>query len=977
MKMFLCNLHCPQNSSHEKKLTMRSLAALCTLCSLVFINPVFSNDPCYYDNQAPIAICDGHTVVALGSNGTAKLYATTLDDGSYDNCGIKEFKVARMTPGWCPYGVIDDTQFRSFVEFCCEDIGYPIWVIFRVIDWKGNYNDCMVEVTVQDKLPPTIHCPYDKTIYCDYWYDPDELYNPWSSIFGDPVVHDNCGLEGVWVDVYDNTSCGIGHIKRKFTAVDWGGKTAYCFQNIWVKDHNPFKCYSITWPWDYQADACHMIDVDPHKLPYGYDKPRFPDDNCSLIGVSYKDQVFYFEGSICTKILRTWTVIDWCKFDPYNPYHGGICEHIQIIKLFDHDKPHFSHCKDVTVEGLEPHCKGRVILDPGAYDYCTPHHKLDFEYKIDIYANGSTDIIRHDKPVLDEILPIGTHKVLWFVDDGCGNLNSCSYKVTVVDKKPPTPVCYYQLSTVVMPIGGMVTIWAKDFDASSFDNCTKPEHLKFSFSSNVYEKSRNFICDDVGINELQVWVTDGSGNQAYCTTYLTLADNDTVCADMYPIQGLVETFSGTPVEEAEVALYKVMNDESMLLDMMKMSDDEGTYQVGFGTTQFDRAIDVNKSDNLLTGISALDMVFLQQHIFGINTITEPAALYAADIDGSGHVGVNDLIMLRDAFLSGGKSLENVTMGWLFYPEECPWNTDLIEPECDLMVSIDKDNPPTGPVNFLAVKKGDINGDVLTDLTIHAGSNALVGLEPVEDAQGSVIRFRALQDMDASGLQLSLSSFLFNQTGSVHFASGTMHLGSQNYYVDDEDELANVVWLSSSADIIREGDVLFTARITHSHSMDITRAIKLRGAYRNEIYSADRVPFALNMRWMAPQDDVPQVPYTTQAREGLAEQNVNGGLSPQMGEAGYNTRDIVLGEVEVAPNPMRESTVITLTYDRAAKGTFEVFGADHRQIIAEQKDVVRGVNKIHLQDTDLAGPGIYYFRIVVDGQAFEGKIAHMK
>jgi hypothetical protein len=128
-------------------------------------------------------------VVALNNYGTAKLYATDIDDGSYDNCGIVEYKARRMNPGWCPPGVADDTQFRPYVEFCCEDVGQTIWVVMRVVDAKGNYNECMAEVEVQDNTSPHLICPPNITVSCSFWFGPDALNNPYNRTFGTIAVN--------------------------------------------------------------------------------------------------------------------------------------------------------------------------------------------------------------------------------------------------------------------------------------------------------------------------------------------------------------------------------------------------------------------------------------------------------------------------------------------------------------------------------------------------------------------------------------------------------------------------------------------------------------------------------------------------------------------------------------------------------------------------------------------------------------------
>jgi hypothetical protein len=40
------------------------------------------------------------------------------------------------------------------------------------------------------------------------------------------------------------------------------------------------------------------------------------DDNCALIAIEYDDEVFTIEPDACLKVIRTWTVIDWCQYDP-------------------------------------------------------------------------------------------------------------------------------------------------------------------------------------------------------------------------------------------------------------------------------------------------------------------------------------------------------------------------------------------------------------------------------------------------------------------------------------------------------------------------------------------------------------------------------------------------------------------------------------------------------------------------------------
>lgn len=912
---------------------------------------------CWDDNIPPVAVCDAHTVVALGADGLATLYAYNLDDGSYDNCGISHFKAARMWPGWCPDGVADDTQFRPYVQFCCEDVGAgPIWVIMRVFDLSGNYNDCMVEVTVQDG-PSDLHCPPDKTIYCDYWFDWNDLYDPWNTFFGWPTSGGGCANPDVNVEVHDHRTCGAGYIKRIFYTdgggYGWGNS---CTQYIWVEDNHPFTGYNIDWPEYYTASGCDQVDVDPNALPYPYDKPHWTDTPCSLVGYSWDDQVFQFVDGVCTKILRTWTVIDWCQFDPHHPYNGGIWTYLQIIKLVDHSKPQFENCMDIEVPALEANCMAKFEQHPQVWDECTPQDRLKYEYKIDLYANGSFDIMKQGHPYIDELVPIGHHKVYWFVDDGCGNLNSCSFYIDVKDKKPPTPVCFAQLSTVVMPQGGMVTLWARDFDASSYDNCTKRENLKFSFSPDVLEASHTFTCDDVGVVPLQIYATDEAGNQAYCNVNITIADNESVCPDMHPLTGDVEMFTSDAVSGAEVSLYKIMSDGSTLMDMSRESADDGSYKVGFGTTQYDRMLDVTKESDPMSGISTLDLVYLQQHIMGTQPLTHPAALRAADVDGSGRAGVNDLLMLRDAFLSGGKSLKGAILPWEFYPADCDWLPNG-EPACDFQVEIDHTAPPTYPINFIGYKVGDINGDAMHDPANRSAYKYPIGVK--YDSEEQAYLFIALEPLDALGMQLSLKPSLLG--GLRPLSGGELNIGDQTCYVDNERNVVNLSWVPPVAEQFTEGEVLFVMRVPEfqTHRIDIARWAK--GVYRNEVYLTDRTAVPVELRALDSNGQVTGI--GTQDVSEVQPQDVDKGQIVDTGSA----------EPFFAPNPMSEAGLLYFRLMKEEQVNFEVFSANEQIVVSKKIAGQRGMNEILITARELGLSGVFLYRLTIGNESYTGRI----
>jgi len=65
------------------------------------------------------------------------------------------------------------------------------------------------------------------------------------------------------------------------------------------------------------------------------EEPVWVDANCSLVGWSLDSDTFFFEGDACRKIINTYTVIDWCQYDPNSVDSEGIWTWTVIGKLID------------------------------------------------------------------------------------------------------------------------------------------------------------------------------------------------------------------------------------------------------------------------------------------------------------------------------------------------------------------------------------------------------------------------------------------------------------------------------------------------------------------------------------------------------------------------------------------------------------------------------------------------------------------
>ena len=258
------------------------------------------------DEIIPNPVCHEHTIVAVNGFGIAIADAISFDNGSTDNCEV-DYVEARKLTNACSGGSL---SYGPQVVFCCDEIGTIVMVEMRVWDTSGNSNTCMVEVEVQDNLPPYItSCPSNMTLECF-----SDAYL--SDASGVPSFIDNCNAElqdpEYNIDIDD---CGEGTVVKTFTVIDDQGLKDVCTQVFTLVNSDPFDINDIDFPDDYEVDVCLGEDaLQPEFLPIPNGFPVLTSDACDMVAMSPVDQVFPTStGGI--KILRTWTVIDWCQFE--------------------------------------------------------------------------------------------------------------------------------------------------------------------------------------------------------------------------------------------------------------------------------------------------------------------------------------------------------------------------------------------------------------------------------------------------------------------------------------------------------------------------------------------------------------------------------------------------------------------------------------------------------------------------------------
>lgn len=704
------------------------------------------------DQVLPNPVCDQVTVASVSGNGKATMAAVTLDDGSNDNCGVFSYEARKMTDA-CGQST---SVYAPFIDFCCEEVNTTIMVELKVTDIHKNSNTCMVEVRVQDKLPPYITvCPPDVTLSCKVDYTDLE-------ITGEPVYVDNCGVDSVYLaDKVTINQCGVGEIIRKWTVRDRQGYTNSCTQVITLTDFDPFYVNvsdpldpndDIIWPAHYETSQCYA-NLDPESLPNGFNKPTFNDDPCSLVAISHKDQVFSFVDGACEKILRTWQVIDWCTYreDEYGHKHG-LYEYVQIIKLVNIVPPVFDGtCADYSI-GIFGECEGEVTYTMSAEDDC-PDDDSNLKWKYTLFSEfGTIPLATANSEIFSEVLEIGKYRVLWSVEDQCGNKTSCTQWLNINDGKKPSPYCYSSLTTAVMNSNGTVAIWARDYDKGAIDNCTDAENLIFTFNgafpvadlinkehyfknngevatqleyqlgiAQIWIPEKNtsgilFQCSDIPDGKshevsIEVWVTDQAENSDYCTIRLVLQDNAGVCPDSdgnLTVSGNV-MHGNKMMKGVQVKLSNGQTD----IDRIIETDAAGKYT--FTSLKHGENYTIKASDNrnILNGVSTLDLVLIQRHILGIQLLDDPKKIIAADVDNNQKITAADLLSLRKTILGMSNQFPNGQQSWRFVATDHTFtNPQQPFPFKEAYVYNPLNQNMTGQ-RLSAVKIGDVNNSAST------------------------------------------------------------------------------------------------------------------------------------------------------------------------------------------------------------------------------------------------------------------------
>lgn len=980
------------------------------------------------DQIPPVMSCIDRLLVAMSEGPYGKISYVDINEGSTDNCAISSLKVRRQVPPeayqYYDYdgdGVVlgdelDENGFTRFndlssggdyVEYFCNDLLYPEQPI-ELWGWDadGNSNTCWTTVVLEDKVPPVCIAPTDTVIAC-YDYQPTDL-----SQFGEATASVySCGDLAIeeLAPIDSTNQCGQGTILRRFQATKNPNSTQprlgpICYQTITIEKIHE---YSICFP----ADTALNCGMELAQMI-----PDLENNGCALFAINFEDNRLETENEACYKLIRTYSVINWCEYqadDPFvhierdvdddnkpgnvpvcvvvrpgdstfldsntNPYDTipdhkgywlssnanpnlrstGFWKYTQHIQVRDTTPPALTFPDSLVFESRfgsdQTACYGLAVIPFSIEETCDSF--IDLRLSLDLDAQGADFI-----PLGEEYLfgtfphyelmtefPLGAHQIRVVANDGCGNTSVIYIPFEVVDRKAPAPICGDMLAVelsfwevndnltalATARVDALLRSPVYDCNGQGADGLVTDYSINRADSAVIRgQRELRFDCTDADrFIPVEIYAWDDAGNRDYCTTFIHVQDNNAVCEQLSNsgmISGSIQTPDGNRVEDVMVELSGEMN-------AMYATGSNGDFifeSLPSGKNYHIRPVKDNDPQN---GVSTLDLIRVQKHVLGATPITNPYRLIAADVNNSKSVTTLDMIQLRKIILNVDDHFRNNT-SWRFveanyeFPDQTnPWME--VFPETVQL----QEMQGLADIHFVAVKIGDVNGNATANhvqgpvVSRNAGQLSLYIQERAvmkDEVVAVPVRVGDLQEVD--GLQGTLSF----DTDKLRFLTmnyGLLEAGQIGHF--EMDRHLSFSWNRQTEQLIAADQVLVTLYFKAKTNLYLSNAIDLNSDLtEKEAYNIFGESLVLDLFFKREED-------TDQRWQLFANH----------------------------PNPFREKTVFPFYLETDAMVSALLYDIQGRQVWKRQEQLSAGLHQWNLSGSALPAKGLYYFRMMVDGQ----------
>jgi len=581
------------------------------------------------------------------------------------------------------------------------------------------------------------------------------------------------------------------------------------------------------------------------------------------------------------------------------------------------------------------------------------------EEKVDAAAKTKTACVKFNTFATQEVpnqvnapvyvtpqLPHGTHKIKWFVTDGCGNETICEYTIIIKDCKAPTVVCLDGLSVNIMP-GGMIQMWASDFLQYTEDNCTLTPWIKIGIrkcgTGTGFPVDNNgnpitnvlFDCTELGPQCVELWAIDLAGNADFCSTTLDVQDNNHNCgpnSGSVAVSGALKTEDGQDgVEQAIVTIAG--SSAAGAFSFADPSDNAGLYNFNTVPMGADFTITPAKDDNPLNGVTTYDLVLISKHILGIEPLGSAYKMIAADANKSNSITTFDIVEIRKLILGIYQELPNNT-SWRFV-EKAHLFANPSNPFMGVIpenISVAQVSANMVDENFVGVKIGDVNNTAVPN-TLLASDDRSAGTllfdvndRDVKAGEEFEVSFNAADKTQGYQMTLNLKGLAVSEI-----------VGSDNVTANNFGVFADALTVSV------DGAESFTVKFRAAKAGKLSEMMSVSSRItKSEAYSL-----------------------------------TDGRMDVALRFDGKTIAGVGFELYQNEPNPFVNKTFVGFHLPEAAAATLTVYDETGRVVFTQKGDFAKGYNSISLDRALLNTTGVLYYTLETATDAATKKMIQAK
>ncbi len=367
---------------------------------------------------------------------------------------------------------------------------------------------------------------------------------------------------------------------------------------------------------------------------------------------------------------------------------------------------------------------------------------------------------------------------------------------------------------------------------------------------------------------------------------------------------------------------------SELMNEEVVTNQYGEY--GFSNLAMHADYDIipNKKDATLDGLTTLDLVLIQRHVLGLTRLNSPYKVIAADVNEDNKVSVLDLVSLRRLIL--GVEVVDESKAWVFVPQAFNFIDEKNPFPFESNISLNDLESNMMHEDFIAIKRGDVNGDTKYNLTSDTRSKNQIALQI--ELKNNMAYVSLSESQIISGLQLELT---FSNSTKVPYEiiSGILQLQTSDYVIDGNSVKISWAGPTSNTQISAE-EILFSFPISEVDAEEIELE---NNTLNSEIYLSD-----------------------------------------------FTSRDLVLNTsnslnklnvIGNSPNPFADETNIFFELETEQEVTFEFYSISGQQINTVSQIFTKGENALNVDNSILnsTNSGIIFYRIETKDNISYGKM----